>query len=466
MVHSPALQRVLDAPLELAPHEAVALAQQIVYNRVVAGAPISVQDAGDVLDALLAKSTQVPAPLRFAVARARGIVEAPPFASTQEFALSLKRFESGDRAVVVRRVLARVPPAPPARRPRLGAALAAIAASALVGAAAGRLLPSHSRLASLSRPVSMPAAPAPPSSTLPIDTPPATDETPPEPASPRPLDAPVKRPARGPETAPPVVRAVAGDRAPEFSPAFGDDGSAVFFHTGRSATEPSALKTAGTIDGDLRVMTIVDDGARNYHVQPSPDGTRIAFDSDRDGERAIYLANADGSDVERVTDGGYAAVPTWSPDGKRIAFVRAEPDRPRVWNIWVMTIATREQQRLTRYAYGQTWGASWFHDGSRVAFSHESQLVIRDLATGVERSFLSPVPGRLVRTPAVSPDGDHVVFQVSGSGAWLLDVRDGSMRCVLTDPSAEEFAWSPDGRRVAFHSRRDGQWGIWIMAPS
>jgi Tol biopolymer transport system component len=37
------------------------------------------------------------------------------------------------------------------------------------------------------------------------------------------------------------------------------------------------------------------------------------------------------------------------------------------------------------------------------------------------------------------------------------------MRCVLTDPTAEEFAWAPDGRRVAFHSRRDGQWGIFIL---
>jgi Tol biopolymer transport system component len=38
------------------------------------------------------------------------------------------------------------------------------------------------------------------------------------------------------------------------------------------------------------------------------------------------------------------------------------------------------------------------------------------------------------------------------------------MSRVLADPSAEEFAWAPDGRTVAFHSRRDGQWGIWLMA--
>jgi Tol biopolymer transport system component len=68
-----------------------------------------------------------------------------------------------------------------------------------------------------------------------------------------------------------------------------------------------------------------------------------------------------------------------------------------------------------------------------------------------------------MRTPAVSPDGKRVIFQVARSGAWLLDLASGSMRCALTDPTAEEFAWSPDGLRVAFHSRRDGQWGIWLM---
>ena len=214
---------------------------------------------------------------------------------------------------------------------------------------------------------------------------------------------------------------------------------------------------------DLRVISIVDDGARNYHVQPSPDERLIAFDSDRDGERGVYVANRDGSHVRRVSGVGYSAVPTWAPDSRRLTFVRAERANPRVWNLWLLALDSGELRPLTRYGYGQTWSASWFPDGERICYTHEEALVLLDLATGRTREFKSPVAQRLLRTPAVSPDGSKIIFQVYRDGVWLLDVADGSMRSVLSDPSAEEFAWAPDGRRVAFHSRRDGQWGIYLL---
>ena len=129
-----------------------------------------------------------------------------------------------------------------------------------------------------------------------------------------------------------------------------------------------------------------------------------------------------------------------------------------------VTLGTGEMRRLTSFSYGQTWSASWFPDGRRICYTHEDRLIVQDLADGATREYPSPVKAHLVRTPAVSPDGTKVVFQVYRSGAWLLNLKDGSLRCVLTDPTAEEFAWAPDGRRVAFHSRRDGQWGIWMMS--
>jgi WD40 repeat protein/dipeptidyl peptidase IV (DPP IV)-like protein len=262
-----------------------------------------------------------------------------------------------------------------------------------------------------------------------------------------------------------VVAAVDGHRRPVFSPAFASNGSALFFHTGGPHDQHSAIATSNMSPGyDLAVMTIIDDGARNYHAQPSPDGRTIAFDSDRDGERGVYLASRNGGNVRRISGEGYAAVPSWSPDGRRLAYIRAEESNPKVWNLWLQSLDDGRETRLTDYRDGQTWSASWFPDGRRICYAHEDRLVILDLDDGREQAFASPVKGRLVRTPAVSPDGSKVIFQVHRQGAWMLNVADGSMQYVLTDPTAEEFAWAPDGRHVAFHSRRDGAWGIYVIA--
>ena len=289
-----------------------------------------------------------------------------------------------------------------------------------------------------------------------------------------------RAPARGnaPRADPPELAAPAGPplRTPErlidpgtieaeaaFSPSFAANGSAVFFHA--ETAKGSALKRADRGEsGVLHVVTIVDDVAKNYHVQLSPDGKSVAFDSDRDGVRGVYVAATNGSDVRRVSGDGYAAVPTWSPDGRRLAFLRAENDRPKVWNLWVTELRSGATTRVTNHLYGQVWSGAWFPDGRRIAYSHEDHLILLDLASGQSTSYVSPKKGHLVRTPAVSPDGRWIMFQVFRDGGWLLDLENGSMERVLDDASAEEFTWAPDGRRVAFHSRRSGEWGLWMMA--
>jgi hypothetical protein len=260
------------------------------------------------------------------------------------------------------------------------------------------------------------------------------------------------------------ARGLASD-AVTYSPSFSSVGTAMFYHA--EADGRSALMRADTDSGGavLRITRIVDDSARNFHARPSPDGTRIAFDSDREGERAVYVADADGQRVRRVTGEGFAAVPSWSPDGESLAFVRAEPDRPQVWNLWTTNLGDGTTRRLTNHRVGQPWGGSWFPDGKRIAYSHEERLIVLDLESGAQRIYPSPRKGRLLRTPSVSPDGRRIIFQVRRDGAWLLELKDGSMRRVLADPSAEEYTWAPDGTRVAYHSRRSGAWGVWVMAP-
>jgi hypothetical protein len=499
--------------VDLSPNEAVAIVQQLIASNGSDQQPVppygppsmgnvfleedgavvcracvatpAVSEIAALLHSMLPAGARMPGALRYTLARARLEVDARPFDSVDELSAALARHEQGDRREVLRALWTRAAPpvvatavtdldrrratpSPTELRRHLrradaelfqarssaprwavgGAMAAVIAFGAGYAVVDGVRRPPHTS----------PAAPAP------IATHRQAVAAMPLPEAPmRSLQPDASLPAH---REPALVRAVSREAGPTFSPSFESSGTALFFHAGRSTDPSSALEAAGLAGADLRVMTILDDGAKNYHVQPSPDGTRVAFDSDRDGERGVYIANRDGTGVQRVSGAGYASVPTWSPDGKQLAFIRAETDRPRVWNLWLLNLTTGADRRLTAFRYGQTWNASWFADGRRICYTHEDRLIVADLATGATSEHASPVPRALVRTPAVSPDGRHVMFQVARSGAWLLDLADGSMRCVLADPTAEEFAWSPDGRRVAFHSRRDGQWGIWFLGPA
>jgi Tol biopolymer transport system component len=248
-----------------------------------------------------------------------------------------------------------------------------------------------------------------------------------------------------------------------FSPSFGPRGRALLFHTGRESAPlmRASVSDTGEID---HIETLLDDGAANYHVTMSPDAMRIAYDSDRDGVRGVYVANADGTNAHRISGNGYGAVPSWSPDGERVAFVKAEPRRPQIWNIWIVDLRSGHLQRVTSHEVGQPLGASWFPDGQRLAYSVEDRLMVADLRSGLARGYRSPRAGSLVRTPAVSPDGRRIVFQVQSDGVWLLDVDRARMRRILEDATAEEFVWSPDGDAIAYHARKGGSYGLWRLA--
>ena len=248
----------------------------------------------------------------------------------------------------------------------------------------------------------------------------------------------------------------------EYSPAFSNEGIAVFFHDEDADAHSSLVRADDAPRGTVLKVTRVLDG-QNFHARLSPDGSRIAFDSDREGERAVYIADQNGQNVRRISGDGFAAVPSWSPDGTQLAFVKAEPDHPRVWNLWTADLATGEQKQVTFNTSGEPWGGSWFPDGRRIAYAREDALVVQDVESHTSRRYPSPITGRLLRTPAVSPDGRRIIFQVSRDGAWLLDLSNGGMRRVLDDPTAEEYSWAPDGHRVAFHSARSGGWGVWVM---
>ena len=87
----------------------------------------------------------------------------------------------------------------------------------------------------------------------------------------------------------------------------------------------------------------------DFYPAWSPDGTKIAFTSDRDGIPKIYVMNADGTNQTRITDNPASdEAPAWSPDGSKIAFTSDRDGNPE---IYVMNADGTDQTRLTGFAH-------------------------------------------------------------------------------------------------------------------
>ncbi len=143
--------------------------------------------------------------------------------------------------------------------------------------------------------------------------------------------------------------------------------------------------------------------------------------------------------------------------------MKAEPQRPGVWNVWVHRISTGEDRQLSSYDAGVVRSATWFPNGERLAYSHGATLVIVDIETASSRRIDSPVPGRRLRASSVSPDGRYVAMPLERDGVWLLEVRTGRMHRIIQDPQvSDDVKWLGRSGRLAYYRLRpDGGWRTW-----
>ena len=194
--------------------------------------------------------------------------------------------------------------------------------------------------------------------------------------------------------------------------------------------------------------------------------TRIAFTSERDGNTDIYVMNADGSGVTRLTEHpGDDWGPDWSPDGQLIAF---SSTRDGDLDIYVMNADGSGVTRLTEHP-GDDWGPDWSPDGQLIAFSstRDGDLDIYVMnADGSGVTQLTNNPGR-DGSPAWSPGGGQIAFSSQRDGNTDIYVMnaDGSGVTQLTNhPGSDNApAWSPGGEQIAFNNDRDGNTDIYVM---
>ena len=188
----------------------------------------------------------------------------------------------------------------------------------------------------------------------------------------------------------------------------------------------------------------------------SPDGSRLAFVSDRDGNSEIYVMDADGQNQTRLTDNDHwDGSPSWSPDGSRLAFMS---NRDGNIEVYVMDADGQNQTRLTDNYNGWGFSPSWSPDGSRLAFAPGVEVYVMD-ANGQNQTRLHAGGW----SPSWSPDGSRLAFVSDRDGnseIYVMDA-DGQNQTRLTDNDHWDGSpsWSPDGSRLAFASNS----GLYVM---
>jgi Tol biopolymer transport system component len=197
---------------------------------------------------------------------------------------------------------------------------------------------------------------------------------------------------------------------------------------------------------------------------------QLAFMSDRDGTRDIFIVNEDGTGLTKLRGGpGDESQPRWAPDGSRLAFVTTQAGGP---DLWVLDyVHGGPEQAISTLPLSQG-DPEWSPDGQTIAFASAEPTEEWNLkaarADGSEVWNLTADPADdLWATWA--PDGRRLAFTSWRDGnaeIYLVDADGTNLTRLTTDPAEDEYPdWSPSGDWIVFNSRRTGGYQVFKVRP-
>lgn len=210
------------------------------------------------------------------------------------------------------------------------------------------------------------------------------------------------------------------------------------------------------------VVRLTNNTSAEWEPHWSPDRTKIAFATNRDGNYQIYIMNANGSGQVNLTNtSSFDFGPAWSPDGTMIAF-SSDRDSPGFADVFVMNADGTNPVNLTNNLNSADGHPVWSPDGSKIVFRSRrdgnSEVYVMN-ADGSDPVNLTNHPADDLE-PSWSPDG-RIGFSSSREGNQKIYVMnaDGSNLRRLTNTSVDDYepSWSPDGSKIVFYRKISGE---------
>jgi len=214
------------------------------------------------------------------------------------------------------------------------------------------------------------------------------------------------------------------------------------------------------------IINLSNNIAFDAYPSTSPDGSKVAFISNRDGNYELYIMDIDGKNQRRLTHNSVVEKsPSWAPDGNSIVFVS---EREGDNDIYKIDLRSLEIQKV----FSSSYDPKWSPDGSMIAFSSlnfgegtSADIYIKDIYQN-KPIKLTDTPS-FDTQPSWSPDGKKIAFISDRDDNWEVYSMnvDGTYQTNLSKNPAEEASpcWSYDGNKIVFVSTRDGNYEIYIM---